>query len=478
MTIASYLKRTSERGNFSYRRAIPDDCRPLWDKREHKVSLKTKSHPEALRRAAQVNTTFDNKVAQIRQLNSGNDLPTDQKIQVAKEILLREGIHPQQIPQTKSEADKFFDRQEDWSGQYFDTIDTKSGFNRDGSIWTTYHEDKKSPYFIAHEILKGRQTASIVPTLGEATDHYLKINAEKASRTPHNQLKHEQRVRRAVANLGPSDTEITDYNRLQARQHKGALRVQNPTWSNNTLDRAITILSAVFASAIVEYELATTNPWLKLTASIGEKDVSTSEDRKNKRRSFTPDELRTYEAALANLNEEARLIGQLMIQTGCRTMEAGGLLVKDVKLDTNTVHIQIRFNRIRKLKTKNSVRDVPIVGPLLDTLRDYLARHDATSPDAPLFPKYGRDGGMDAISALLRGVIRKRLKIADPNLVPYSTRHTMKDKLRTLRTPEDIQHRILGHGSKSDADEYGDGNPLAYLQEVLAKADVLDNWGL
>jgi len=227
----------------------------------------------------------------------------------------------------------------------------------------------------------------MVPTLGEATDHYLKVNAEKARRTPHNQLKHEQRVRRAVANLGPSDTEITDYNRLKARQHKDALRVQNPTWSNTTLDRAITILSAVFSSAILEYELATTNPWLKLTASVGEKDVSTSEDRKNKRRSFTPDELRTYEAALANLNEEARLIGQLMIQTGCRTMEAGGLLVKDVRLDTNTAHIQIRFNRIRKLKTKNSVRDVPITGPLLDNLRDYLARHEATSPDAPLLPK-------------------------------------------------------------------------------------------
>ena len=159
-------------------------------------------------------------------------------------------------------------------------------------------------------------------------------------------------------------------------------------------------------------------------------------------------------------------------------MEAGGLLVKDVKLDTNTVHIQIRFNRIRKLKTKNSVRDVPIVGPLLETLRDCLARHQTTAPDTPLFTKYGRDGGMDAISALLRGVIRKRLKITDPNLVPYSSRHTMKDTLRTLRTPEDIQHRILGPGSKSDADGYGDGNPLAYLQEVLAKADVLDNWGL
>lgn len=73
---------------------------------------------------------------------------------------------------------------------------------------------------------------------------------------------------------------------------------------------------------------------------------------------------------------------------------------------------------------------------------------------------------------------RKRLKIADPTLVPYSSRHTMKDKLRTLRTPEDIQDRILGHGSKSDADGYGDGNPLAHLQEVLVKAEMLNSWGL
>jgi integrase len=478
VVIASYLRRTSGRGNYSYRRAIPEDCRPLWGKREHKVSLKTKSHPEALRRAAQVNTEFDSKVARIRQMNSGLALPTDQQIQEAKDILFREGIHPQQIPRTKAEADKFFERQKDWSGQYIDTIDTENGYNPDGSIWTTYHENKKSPYYLAHEILKGRQTASLVPTLGEATDTYLKVNAEKAKRTPHNQRKHEQRVRRAVAQLGPPDTQITDFNRLKARQHKEALLAQNPTWSNNTLDRAITILSAAFASAILEYELAMTNPWLGLTASVGEKDDSTSEDRKNKRRSFTPDELFNYQVALSNLNEEARLIGYLMIQTGCRTMEAGGLLVKDVMLDTNTPHIQIRYNRIRKLKTKNSVRDVPIVGPLLDDLRDYLTKHQSTSPDAPLFPKYGRDGGMDAVSTLLRGVIRKRLKIADPTLVPYSSRHTMKDKLRTLRTPEDIQHRILGHGSKSDADGYGDGNPLAHLQQVLVKADLLDRWGL
>jgi len=167
--------------------------------REHKVSLKTNSHPEALRRAARVNTDFDQRVVRIRVMNLGSGASTDQKIQEAKDILLREGIHPQQIPTTKKEANKFFDRQEEWASLYLDTIDSENGYNADGTIWTTHQEDHQSPYYVAHEILKGRQTASLIPTLGEATDTYLKLNAEKTQRIPHNQRKHEQRVRRAVA---------------------------------------------------------------------------------------------------------------------------------------------------------------------------------------------------------------------------------------------------------------------------------------
>ena len=120
----------------------------------------------------------------------------------------------------------------------------------------------------------------------------------------------------------------------------------------------------------------------------------------------------------------------------------------------------------------------PLVGHALDVLRDYLSKLESPSPESPLFPKYGRDGGMEAVSQLLNGVIRKRLKISDKNLVAYSARHTMKDKLRALRAPQDVQHRILGHGSKSQADGYGAGNPLTHLQEVLIEADNLGQWGL
>jgi len=417
-------------------------------------------------------------VALIRQVQSGEAVPTSQLLEEGKDILKREGLHPQQMPATQEEAMKFFARQREWSELYLKSVPETNGYDYDGSISTEYHENTKNPYYLAHEILKGRQKASIVPTLGEATDTYLKVNAEDADRTPHNQKKHEQRVRRAVGQLDKLDTPITEFNRVKARQHKQALRKQKPEWAENTLDRAVLILSSVFASAILEYELDMSNPWVGLTASRGGKDSSTSEVRKNKRRSFTPDELEDYKKGLSKLNLQASLIGLLMVYTGCRTMEAGGLLVKDLKLDSSVPHIQIRYNLIRGLKTENSVRDVPLVGAVLDALRDYVSTLESPSPEGPLFPKYGRDGGMDAISQLLNGVIRKRLKITDKNLVAYSARHTMKDKLRALRVPQDIQHRVLGHGTKQESDDYGDGNPLAHLQEVLIKADDLDHWGL
>lgn len=441
------------------------------------MSLKTKNHPEALRRAARENTFFQERVARIRQLKAKGFASTDDLIAEAKAILVKEGIHPQQIPATKVEADAFFQRQIDWSEDYLDTIDTVHGHNPDGSIWTEHKEDKASPYYVAHEIMKQRTIASIVPTLNEATTNYLALNAAETDRTPHNQKKHEQRVRRAVGLLDRGDKIVSEFNRMDARRHQRALRAANPTWSDNTLDRSISILSSIFASAIVEYELTITNPWLRLSAPKPLSDSSTSETRKNKRRSFNPEELKQYLDALSTINEEAGLIGFLMVVTGCRTMEAGGLLRKDLKLDVETPHMQVRFNSIRNLKTKNSVRNIPLISTGQTLLQSYVVKCKFHSDDAPLFPKYGRDGGMDPLSQSLNSLIRGRLEISDKNLVAYSSRHTMKDKLRKLRTPADIQHRLLGHGTKSEADGYGDGPPLEHLLEVLEEANDLTAWG-
>ena len=482
MSTTAYLRRTSDRGNYSYRRPVSPALRVLWGKREEKVSLWTKSHAEALRRAAVVNTQFDEKAAQLRQQLSGKKLPNRAIMQAAKDILVKEGIHPQQVPTTKEEADEFFEKQDAWRELYADTmpdIIEHHSYDALGNIETYRELDENNPYNQAYKVINGGEGLSIVPTLKEATETYLKINAEKKQRSPHSQKKHEGNTYRAVNALGPLDTPITEFNRLKARQHKAALVVANPTWADDTLSRGMTILSAIFRSAILEYELSMTNPWTGLTSKPNKnRDDLTSEDRGNKRRSMTPDEIKSYKGHLPNINLQASLVGQLMIQTGCRNMEAGGLLIRDLKFDTNVPYFQLRYNRIRSLKNENSVRDVPVVGNLLDNLRAYVSSIDTTNPDAPLFPRYGRDGGGNSLSQSLISIIDLKMGLkADKTCVPYSTRHSMKDKLRALRTPIELQYAILGNGKRTVAEGYGEGNPLAYLQQEIIKAEKLESWG-
>jgi hypothetical protein len=88
-----------------------------------------------------------------------------------------------------------------------------------------------------------------------------------------------------------------------------------------------------------------------------------------------------------------------------------------------------------------------------------------------------RDGGMDAVSQLLNGVIRKRMKIDAPKLAAYSSQHTMKDKMRMTRAATNLQQGILGHGKRGSEDDYGDGELLRYMLDEPIKADDLTHWG-
>jgi integrase len=160
-------------------------------------------------------------------------------------------------------------------------------------------------------------------------------------------------------------------------------------------------------------------------------------------------------------------------------MEIGGLLNNELLLDLNVPYLLIRPNHIRRLKTLASERKVPLTDDALDILREYLQAQNNTAPDAPVFLSYGRDGGMDPLSQNLRNIIRKQMKITDRRLVPYSTRHTLKDKMRLLRTPLAYQNQIMGHRQSNEiADGYGEGDPLIYIQQELQKASELTDWGL
>jgi integrase len=442
----------------------------LWCLSEVKVSLKTKNQAEAMRRAAIINTGFEDKAARLRQRLNGEALSPALLQEEAKDILINKRIHPQQIPTSKGvKLDEFFERQKEYINQYLDVVSTPVAYDRDGTIRSEFDTDPKNPYHEAYEVIKGKAAQSIVPTIKEAAEAYLAINAKDSKRKPDSQKKYDQRVWRAIEALGKPDALITDFNRLRARRHKEALEKSNPGWKTATLNKTIGVLSAVFNLTIREYELSMMNPWAGLKDEVI--------DQQESRRSFTPEELTSYVEGLAKLNSEARLIGLLMVHTGCRTMEVAGITHDELQLQHNTPHLQLRPNQIRPLKNKQSKRDVPLIDKALDELRPYLVKHKSDDPKAPVFPRYGRDGGMDAVSKLLNNVIRGRLKILDPTLVAYSTRHTMKDKMRTIKAAAELQNSILGHGKRTEADNYGEGELLRHLLEELVKANTLSQWG-
>jgi integrase len=118
------------------------------------------------------------------------------------------------------------------------------------------------------------------------------------------------------------------------------------------------------------------------------------------------------------------LIGLVMVYTGCRTGEAAGLTIDDVRLEATTPYIAFRSNALRPLEKGGLERSVPIVEPLLSLLQTY------TPPQDAYFGRYGAKKSYGNVSAQLGKIVKGRLNILDPSLVPYSTRHTFKDRGR------------------------------------------------
>ena len=69
------------------------------------------------------------------------------------------------------------------------------------------------------------------------------------------------------------------------------------------------------------------------------------------------------------LNAEAILLVYTMIETGCRPSEIANLVAENIVLDDDVPHIRIRPQNDRQLKSKASVREVPLVGVSLMAMK-------------------------------------------------------------------------------------------------------------
>jgi len=155
------------------------------------------------------------------------------------------------------------------------------------------------------------------------------------------------------------------------------------------------------------------------------------------------------------LNEQAALIVFGLIETGCRPSEIANLEREDIILDHAVPHICIRPKAAREIKTRASIREIPLVGVSLDALR--------SAPNG--FDRY-RDKP-NLLSATLMKAFKSRGLFPTPAHKIYSFRHSFEKRMLEAGIDRDLRMTLMGHTNSRP--EYGDGGSLEFRRDQLLR---------
>lgn len=159
--------------------------------------------------------------------------------------------------------------------------------------------------------------------------------------------------------------------------------------------------------------------------------------------------------ALADLNREAKLIFLALIETGCRPSEICNLTADAIHLDAPIPYLSIVYREDRKIKTENSVRDIPLVGVSLEAMK--------LAPKG--FPRYA-DKETNLSAVLMKHLRTNKLLPSDNHRV-YSIRHAMEKRMLEAGLSDEFRRRIMGHDTKRP--DYGDGGSMEWRRDQLLK---------
>ena len=190
-----------------------------------------------------------------------------------------------------------------------------------------------------------------------------------------------------------------------------------------TIRRRINSLSAILNYSYAELDLDKRNPFIRLIIRNEGQDAS-------KRGTFSNEQLKDgYDKAIAS-GSQVKLLMPLLGETGCRLAEIVGLELRDIDMENNLIHI--RPNSIRRLKTKNSQRTLPLVGYAKIAVQQVLKYSDEQN----LFPRYVRAGKCKADHA--SAALGKWLKKDFDGLTAHCLRHSFRDRLRAVECPLEL----------------------------------------
>jgi integrase len=316
--------------------------------------------------------------------------------------------------------------------------------------WLHFRSEKWPIPVLTNKTSHSTDTALCGVTLSDALDVYVRLKGgEKGTKFIHHATRSANYTIEAIGNL-----DLTSYD----GKSKGVLR-------DSLLERGLASSSAkrIFASVramvnfiICEHGLKVANPFLNVF-------FPELNDTK-KRKPFSTKDIRLLHNKCRLIDDDVRHLAALISDTGMRLSEATGLKVSDIKVDGPTPYVHITPNPIRRLKTKQSERQVPLVGGSLWAAKRVLAN----SVGDYAFPRYIKNGTClaNSASATLNKWIRSNIS---NDLVVHSMRHGFCDRLREVGCPSEIKDSLGGWSRNSIGESYGDGYSLKAKYEWLSK---------
>jgi len=194
-------------------------------------------------------------------------------------------------------------------------------------------------------------------------------------------------------------------------------------------------------------------------------DIPNLGDDAEDRSDFTPQQLTALRVAVASDMDEIWGMIAVMMETGFRVSESCSLSMADVHgLDTDFPFLALHKNPFRQLKTKSSIRFIPLTGLALEYVRSVKGKW--------LFPRYIDEEEKCVKSDNGSAAAKKRIQSVLGADAPtsHSFRHTMATRLRDVECPEDKRNEMLGWSSKV-SDRYGSPSDISikarYLEQTL-----------
>ena len=303
----------------------------------------------------------------------------------------------------------------------------------------------------AKHLLKNSISTSNSPTLTVALQTYFKMKGNGKSRVFY---RAGQRNINTVINL-LGDRPIDEYSTSDASSLRDHLIEKGLKIASIT--RMFSTIKSVINLTIREEGLKCNNAFSRTYMP----DL----DDSNQRQPIANEDIKSIQNECRKIDDEKRWLIALISDTGMRLSEAAGLCKDDIKVNESIPYVDIKPHPWRSLKTKSSIRKVPLVGASLWSARRILDSNN----DAPFaFPLYTNEKktNSNSASAALNKWLRNRL--GEGNVI-HGFRHSLRDRLRAVECPSDIVDTVGGWHTAGVGQTYGNGYPLDVLNKWMRK---------